>query len=213
MKFLVISLMVLGGCKAQVKESETSDPDFAVSKDGTMLVATLGKDKRGFCMLQTSTTNTDERRLLTVEGAISKKQLKKTLRFMGYPEHVFTVLGGSLLGGIAMGAGTAVVGSALAVPALAVGVVALVGGTFGYRIIKGNVEGEKAAPITTQTIFSGFMGSPIVEYFQRRGRLTSVISDKDQLEVTDKKMRKFIERIRDTNPEHIGGCNHLKDLN
>ena len=211
MKFLVISLMVLGGCKAQVKESETSDPDFAVSKDGTMLVATLGKDKRGFCMLQTSTTNTDERRLLTVEGAISKKQLKKTLRFMGYPEHVFSVIGSGLLGG-AVGA-AAFVGGVMGAPAVAIGVVTLVGGTLGYRIIKGNVEGEKAASITAHTIFSGFTGSPVVEYFQRRGRLTSVISDKDQLEVTDKKMRKFIERIRDTNPEHIGGCNHLKDLN
>jgi len=213
MKILAISLMMIVSCKAQVKEAETSDPDFAVSDDGTMLVATLGKDKRGFCMLKTSTTDTNDRRLLTVNGAVSKKQLKKTLRFMGYPEHIFTILGGSLLGGaaIGLGAGAAAVGSALAAPAVAIGVVALAGGTFGYRIIKGNIEGEKAAPITVQAIFSGFYGSPIVEYFQRRGRLTSVVSDKDQLKVTDKKMRKFIERIRDTEGEYIGGCDHLKE--
>lgn len=203
MKFIVIFLMVLGGCKSQVKEAETSEPDFAVSDDGTMLVATLGKDKRGFCMLKTSTTNTDDRRLLTVDGALSKKQLKKTLRYMGYPEQMFTILTGTLLGVGAVFTGIPVV--------MAVGVVALAGGTWGYRLVKGNVEGEKAAPIATQTILGGIMASPIIEYFQRRGRLTSVISDKDQLEVTDKKMRKFIERIRDTKGEYVGGCDHLKD--
>ena len=209
MKFLVISLMVLGGCKAQVKESETSDPDFAISDDGTMLVATLGKNKRGFCMLQTSTTNTDEKRLLTVDGALSKKQLRRTLRHMGYPEQVFSVIGSGLLGG-AVGA-AAFVGGVMGAPAVAIGVVTLVGGTLGYRIIKGNVEGEKAGVITWDALITlGLLGIPVVEYERRISRGHLVVSDKEQLNVTDKKMRKFIERIRDTKGKYSRGCDHLK---
>ena len=210
MKVLVVFLMMIVSCKAKVKESETSDPDFAISKDGTMLVTALGKNKRGFCILQTATTNIDDKRLLTVDGALNKTQLKKTLRHLGYPEQVFSVLGSGLLGS-AVGTGAVLVGGVALAPALAVGLVTLVGGTIGYRIIRGNIEGEKAAPITLDTIFTvGLFGIPLVESQRREDRFVLVVSDRKQLAVTDRKMRKFIERIRDTKGKYVGECDHLK---
>ena len=182
-----------------------SDTERAVSDDGTLLTAMAGKTG-GVCMLQSSVRNPDQDiRLLTPHGALSEKQLKKNLRFMGYTEQIATIIVGAVGAGAA-GAGL-VSGS---VPAVAIGLTAFVSGSFGYRIVKGNIEGERAAPIAVQTIFASLVGSPIVEYFQRKGRLHKVLSDKEEYKFTDKKMRKLIYRLRDTTPDYMGGCDHIK---
>lgn len=43
MKFFIL-LMILASCKAYVRKTEASEPDFVKSKDGTMLTLTLDKE-------------------------------------------------------------------------------------------------------------------------------------------------------------------------
>ena len=183
-----------------------SDPEYAVSDGGTMLTAMSGK-KRGICMLQSSLHDPKNATLITDRGAISDKQLKSALRFMGYGEHIATIIGAGVLAGV--GVGTIAAGAPAA--GAAVIITGLVGGTFGYRIVKGNIGSEKAGPIAVHSIFSGgVLSSPVVEYFHRSGRLQKVLSDKEELRVTDKRMRKLIQKLGSIFPDYAGQCDHIK---
>ena len=202
------SIVLLGGCKPMHDRDSldpVSDPEYAVSDGGTMLTAVGGKE-RGICMLQSSLSNPKNASLITKNGAISDKQLKSALRFMGYGEHIATIIGAAVLGG----AGLGLAASTAPVAGAAIAITGLVGGTIGYRIVKGNVEGEKAGPIAVHSIFAGVVGSPVVEYFHRSGRLTKVLSDKEELRVTDRRMRKLIAKLGNTFPDYPNQCDHLK---
>ena len=212
-------VVALSGCKSMHDRDNldpVSDPERATSDNGTLLTAMKGKvangEDRGICMVRSSLRGQVKPELLTPNGAIDADQLKKALKFMSYGEHIGTILGAALIGGTALGvaATSAVGGSApLAAGAAAVAITSLVGGTFGYRIIKGNVEGERAKPIAVHSLFST-PSSPVVEYFTREGRLHQVLSDKDEYKFTDKRMAKLIESIKKITPAYLGGCDHIK---
>ena len=126
---------------------------------------------------------------------------------MGYGEHIATIIGATVLAGVGV---SAMVAGGAPVAGAAIAITGLVGGTVGYRIVKGNIEGEKAGPIAVHAIFAGILGSPVVEYFHRSGRLQKVLSDKEELRVTDKRMRKLIEKLGSIFPDYHDQCDHLK---
>lgn len=200
-------VVLLVGCKPMHDRDgldPVSDPEYAVADGGTILTAVGGKE-RGICMLQSSLSNPKSASLITKNGALSDKQLKSALRFMGYGEHIATIIGSAVLGGVGIGAM-----AAAPVAGAAIAITGLVGGTFGYRIIKGNIEGEKAGPIAVHALFSGLVAAPVVEYFHRSGRLRKILSDKEELRVTDKRMRKLINKLGSTYPDYPNQCDHLK---
>ena len=204
-------VVLLGGCKPMHDRDgldPVSDPDSAVSDGGTMLT-TVGGKERGICILQSSLSDPKNANLVTAKGAISDKQLKSALRFMGYGEHIATVIGAAVLAGVGVGtmATAPVAGAAIAITGL-------VGGGIGYRIVRGNIEGEKAGPIAVHSLFSSvapiLLAAPVVEYFHRSGRLQKVLSDKEELRVTDRRMRKLIEKLGRIHPDYPDGCNHIE---
>ena len=199
-------VVLLGGCKPMHERDgldPVSNPDFVRSDGGTMLTASRGKEF-GICMLQSSLRDPKNANLVTERGAISHKQLKSALRFMGYGEHVAI-----LLGSVAI---AAVGGIVAPTAAIAIGLTTLAGGTLGYRIVKGNVEGEKAGPITVHALSAAALqiASPLVEYIHREGRLEKVLSDREELRFTDRRMRKLIEKLGSIYPDYPNQCDHLK---
>jgi len=196
----VLAVLFLGSCKHS--QGPVSEPEYAVSPGGTTMTAVNG-EKQGICIIQSLSNDPQSATLVTKRGAISDKQLKKTLRFMGYGEQMITAI---LSYGVATGG--AVAAAAGSVGGVAVAFTAVVGG-MAYRIIRGNVEGEKAAPIAVQSILQGLIGSPVVEYFQRDGRLRKVLSDKEQWTVTDRKMSRLLKRLGNLYPDYPAQCDHL----
>ena len=229
-------VVAIGACKPMHKQSDVS---AALSADGTLLTAVKGKDT-GICMLQSSRYNDGEKtRLLTVNGSISSDQLKKTLRFMAYGEQLAAIIIPGLAGGAVIakkGYNIAkdaiksttdvaenvnpekILKNVAKLPvAIVIGGAISLGGNIGYHIIKGNVEGEKAGAIASRASLAVLTNpvtlpmSPVFEQEQRDSRLRRVLSDKEQWQITNRKMRKLVERIRDINPEYSGGCDHIKE--
>lgn len=229
-------MLAIGACKPMHRQSDVS---AALSSDGTMLTAVKGKDT-GICMLQSSRHNDGEKaRLLTVNGSISSDQLKKTLRFMAYGEQLAAIIIPGLAGGAVIAKkGYNIAKDALKTGmdvtedvnpdkmlknvaklpvAIVIGGAIALGGNIGYHIIKGNVEGERAGNIASRASLAVLTNpvtlpmSPVFEQEQRDSRLRRVLSDKEQWQVTNRKMRKLVERIRDINPEYSGGCDHIKE--
>ena len=117
------SIVVLlgGSCKPMHDRDgldPVSDPEYAVSERGTTLTAVGGKE-RGICMLESLLSDPESASLITKNGAISDKQLKSALRFMGYGEHIASAFGSGILGASAgsVAAGAVAAG---AVPPLAI---------------------------------------------------------------------------------------------
>lgn len=191
-----------------------SNPERAVSDSGTMLTAMGGKT-RGICLLESSMHNPKDVRLVTNQGAISDKQLKSALRFMGYAEHVVSTVAAVMLPvatalGLKQAIKAAKITKESAVKVFkAVTITTLVGG-FGYRIVKGNVEGEKAAPIAVHTILGLTGAVPVAEYLHRDGRLKTMLSNKEELRFTDKRMKKLLQKLSNTYPDYPGECDHIK---
>ena len=73
---------------------------------------------------------------MTVKGAISAPQLKSALRFMGYGEQLITTLGVVAFSAAAAAAAVPAAGTVVAITVL-------VGGGFGYRVIRGTMGGRK----------------------------------------------------------------------
>ena len=201
-----------------------SDLERAVSHDGTVLYAVNAGKPGAMCMFS-STYNSQyyhhkDAKLLTDRGAISVSQLKSALRFMGYGEHLITtaVFAVGTAAGVVASAGViramfSTGGGAKPTISAVVAITGLVGGTFGYRIFKGAVEGEKYEVITVRSILdtlSFTLLSPLNEYLHRRSRMEIVISDKKEITFTDRRMKKLLEKLAETNPKFPGGCDHLK---
>ena len=199
-------VVLLGGCKPMHERDgldPVSAPEYAVSERGTTLTAVGGKE-RGICMLESLLSDPESASLITKNGAISDKQLKSALRFMGYGEQIASAFGASILGfGAGVAAGTPLAAFAVSLAVTSAGVIA-------YRVVKGNIEGEKAGPITVHALLGGLPTSPIVEYFHRSGRLTKVLSDKEEFEVTENRMRKLVEDLGSIFPDYPNQCDHLK---
>ena len=102
--------------------------------------------------------------------------------------------------------------AAVAPSAAAICFTTLVCGALGYRIVKGNVEGEKAGPITVHALSAAALqiATPLVEYIHRGGRLQKVLSDNEELHFTDRRMRKLIKKLSSIYPDYPNQCDHLK---
>ena len=218
-KFAILSsfLMILAsGCKPMYDRDgldPVSDLERAVSHDGTVLFA-VSAGRGGLCMFS-STYNAQyhhhkDAKLLTEKGAISVRQLRSALLYMGYEEHLITtavVVAGGIAGGAIAAAGAPVAGAVLAITGL-------VGGGFGYRVIRGTTEGEKIESIMNRSItdtFSLTLLAPLHEYFHRRGRLEAVVSDKHEVIFTSKRMAKLLAKLATIDPQFPRECDHLKE--
>lgn len=205
----ITSLLVLVGLLTSCGSSvdPVSEPRYASSDEGTKLIAVEGNEE-GICILRSSLNDPQRVTLVTKGGALSDKQLEKALRFMAYDKQIAsaaTVLF-FLMWGIADAKTAVRMGDEVGLFLASVVVFTAIGGGMAYRIFEGNKEGEKAAPIAVQSILHGVIFSPIIEYFQRDGRLRKVLSDKETWAVTDKKMVKMIKRIARIEPAYPGQC-------
>ena len=219
MKFLVITLMMIVSCKAQVKEAETSDPDFALSDDGMMLTVAFDcrnwskesgctdkrseREKGGYCMLLMPEDKPNDAELLNVRGGLSENQLKTSLKYMGIPDLLISGFLIELLALPFVFAGGPVTALAL-IPAA---------GGLVYRVIRGQQEGEGGGAQTIRGIGNMIwapLTGPVFEIIARRDRFKKVVSQREIYRVSNKKMAKITNRIRDINPEFWNTCNYLK---
>lgn len=207
--FKIIVLLVSIGLQASCGSSvdPVSQAKGAVSDSGAMLIAVRG-DKQGICVMQSS-LNDPTATLVTREGALSNKQLKRVVAFMPYDKQISTAALGVL--GIAWGFITADNAMRLRddlqlVWGAVIVTTAIVGG-MAYRVHHGIKEGEKPLPIVVQGILHGIIGAP--EHFQREGRFRKVLSNKEEWTVTDKKMGKMIKRMARLEPAYPGECDYL----
>lgn len=221
MKKLICLLVVLASCKAGVRESEKSDPDYALSEDGRLLTVTLGCDSgkwdsekgqcnsrqfTGYCLSVMRDNDSSEMELLTTRGGLEEKQLKKSLRYMSFTDHIFSGLLIEVAAGVA---GAAVVAGAAPV---ALALIPVAGG-IAYRVIRGKQEGEGGGAITGRSLGGGIAApvtGPIIEIYGRKGRARKLISEKETLNISNKKMDNVVERIREMFPKYYNTCNHLK---
>ncbi len=225
MWFLFV-LMLFTACKGAQKpyQEPVSDPDFAVSGDGTMLVVENGvktlpggtQKKEGFCVLRTSSHNLSDRRLLTVNGSLSRGQLSSTMRYVGYPERL-AVFAVALIATVLVGRAAGAMLDAKTVHdfmVIGVGVGFMIkGAKTVYYLVRGRQEGEKIGPTVAQSATTALVpvvGSLPTEFIQRWGRVDKLISKLEELKITDQKMGKVIERVRDTKGKYSGNCDHLK---
>ncbi|MDE3269557.1 MAG: hypothetical protein OYH77_04665 [Pseudomonadota bacterium] len=225
------------GCKPMHRQQD-SQVSYIEAQNGVTITAVAGEDGRGVCMLKSrlGASGDEKPRLLTVDGSVSDSQLQDELRFLGYGEQVaaliLTAVGG---GALAMHSAVKIVTEVAAadvaetaddvagvvkklkggIGGIIIGASVAAFGGMGYFIIRGNMEGEKAAPIAARTLLLNPTGNvalaPIVEHQHRSGRLKSALSDKERWQVTNRKMSKLTERIRDIDPDYNGGCDHIKD--
>ncbi len=209
--FSSIVVLLASSCKTMHGKDvdPVSDLERAVSHDGTVLFAVNARPRR-ICMFS-STYNSQyhhhkDAKLVTVKGAISAPQLKSALRFMGYGEQLITTLG--------VVAFSAAAAAAVPAAGTVVAITVLVGGTFGYRVIRGTMEGEKYEIIAGRSIvdtLSLTIFSPLNEYFHRSGRLEAVISDKQEITFTTKRMGKLLNKLAAIDPQFPRGCDHFKE--
>ncbi len=234
-------VLSIGSCKPMYDRDgldPVSKPEYVVSEGGTILTALPGKEG-GICMVKSLLGDPKTARLVTTKGALSEKQLKSALRFMGYGEHVASTIGAGIAGGVAgaavvigkVGAAGVTAAALLNPVVLGVTIGVTAAGVMGYRIIKGNVRGEKAGPISVHSIVGSvavaggavpvgaaassllsIAFSPITEFFHRRGRLGKALNDEEELRFTEKRMRKLIEEVKagSERPEYPNGCDHIK---
>lgn len=222
--------VMLGSCKP-LHDREgldpVSEPEYVASEGGTILTAIRGKQV-GICIVRSLLNDPQSAQLVTERGALSYKQLKSALRFMGYGEHIALAIGTVVLTGfVGHRIGTRTIRKvgldtldrnlqAVAkdtIKGVMIGTAVGMGGSIGYRVVKGNVEGERAAPITVHsllTVFPGAIFSPIVEYFHRGKRLKKVLSEKEEWRITDKKMRKLLKKLGSIYPDYPGQCDHIE---
>ena len=228
---LCLAVMLGGSCKP-LHDREgldpVSDPEYVASKGGTILTAIRGK-QGGICIVRSLLNDPQGAQLVTERGALSYEQMKSALRFMGYGEHIAVAIGTLVLSsfvGYRIGTRTvrkvgldALDQDSLPIAidiakGVMIGTAVGAGGSIGYQVVKGNVEGERAAPITMRsllTVFPGAIFSPIVEYFHRGERLKKVLSDKEEWHITDKKMRKLLKKLGSIYPDYPGGqCDHIE---
>ena len=213
------SIIVLLSCKPLYDRDgldPVSDLDRAVSHDGTVLFA-VSDGSGGLCMFS-STYNAQyhhhkDAKLLTKKGAISTAQLKSALHFMGYKEHLVTTLL-VVTSGVAGAALASVATAATMAGGAVVAITGLVGGGFGYRVYKGSSSGEKIEETMSRSVLdtlSFTLLAPLNEYFHRRGRLETVVSDKKEIIFTSKRMRKLLDKLATINPQFPSRCDHLKE--
>lgn len=227
---LFLVSMVFVNCKAHqgTGKEPHSDPDWATSNDGNiMLVVSLASPpqpsasdpkpstKPRYCVSQIS-KEPSAVELLT-DGGLDDMQLKSALRFMGLPSHLISgtlLIVGAVTSAVILeskGVSTQISGAFTPVGMVIVGLT--VAGSIAYRIIKGNQEGEGKAAITFQSLMAGpFVTGPFAEAGHRNYRFYLITSDEHVLKLSDKKMKKVIERIKSKKPKYKGNCPEVVSL-
>ena len=151
MKSMMIALVVISSVSFANGAAEASDRSKKTV--AFSLVAVDGQDG-GYCVLKSSEDSVD---LITIEGALSEKQLKQALRYMSYRAQW---LNSSFF---------------LITPLPAGEVLSFVGGSV-YPAMTYFKEQESPVAATVQMLAGGWFG-PIVEFMHRRDRF-SAITDK-----------------------------------
>ena len=196
LKLSVIVLLLVTSCGTQLRDGQVSEPDFAQSNNGTMLIVTRGsdfKDKRRYCVAQVSEDETAK--LLTANGGLSRGQLKTTLRYMGYD---YYLVSDAILG---IGLAITYFGSS---PLYFLGAIPV---ALAYRVWVGHVEGEDGKAKVIAALSGGPLYDFMIENTHRAVRARKLISSKKALKISDKKMMKVIKRISIMESDQPGTCN------
>ena len=75
-----------------------------------------------------------------------------------------------------------------------------------YRIIKGNIEGESAGAIAAQFFLGWMPANFIVEDMQRRGRLETLGSKYERVEISNRKFNKIVAKLNRMQPAYPDAC-------
>ena len=151
MKSMLIALFVtsiVSFANGAAEASDSSKKTVAFS-----LVAVDGQDG-GYCVLKSSEDSVD---LITIEGALSEKQLKQALRYMSYRAQWLN-------------------SSFLLITPLPAGVIlSFVGGSV-YPVMTYLKEQESLAAATAHMVAGGWFG-PIMEFMHRRDRFSAITDE------------------------------------
>ena len=189
MRVWVLSLLVvltstvigLQSCRPLVRQEPVNEAERAVSPSGLQVFATKGKE-RGFCMVKSKIGGDDKDiELLTTEGSLNDKQLERILNSLGIWEQAMVYVDYLVMA-------------------------TTIGATAGAMI----ASAPLATLIAPVALFGVAQGSLVLTIQQRDKRMRKVISDREEQVFNDKKMQKFIDRLRTAEPIHEGGCDHVK---
>lgn len=198
---LLIAVGLLASCGSSVDPA--SETKYASSDDGTRLIAVEGKEE-GICILQSSFNDSNDltARLLTERGSLRADQVYEALEIMTQTQESWQWLSsytvgvvGGLLGYVyglrrVNSAGRRILGMVL-VQASGMAV-----GWFGHMVAVAMIKGEKWN--------AAFMDNDT--------RLTKLLSETDQLNISPKRMQWLIRKFSNTFPPsfHLHQCDHLK---
>ena len=204
-RFMVMALLIVSCGSKQTPVAESKN---YVGR-GFQLVVTPGKFG-GYCILMEDAHN-DRVELLTVDGALSKKQIGDAVGYMGYLEQ--TITGGvPTVMGVATGLAL-VKKSRLAVPLLIVTGISI-GASVGYRYLRGWIEGEGKEAVRAQALLGFFLpANLLVEYLQRKSRVDRFIDKYKRIghdTDNDRKNNNVIRRILESKPDYAGGCDAIE---
>lgn len=203
-RIIVVLLMVSCGME---------QPPVAENKNyvgrGFQLVVTPGKFG-GYCVLMED-AHSDRVELLTVDGALSEKQIGDAVGYMGYIEQTVT---GGLPTVMAIATGLAFAkDSKYTLPLLILTGVAI-GTSIGYRYLRGWIEGEGKEAVRAQALLGFFLpANLLVEYLQRKSRVDRFIDKYKRIghdTDNDRKNNNVIRRILKMTPAYAGGCDAIE---
>lgn len=204
-RIIALSLLMVG---CGVERTPVAESKNYVGR-GFQLVVTPGTHG-GYCILMED-AHSDRVELLTVDGALSEKQIGDAVGYMGYIEQTIS---GGIPTGMTIATGLAVVRKSRAtVPLLIITGVA-VGASIGYRYFRGWLEGEGKEAIRAQALLGFFLpANLLVEYLQRKSRVNRFIDKYKRIghdTDNDRKNNNVIRRILETKPAYAGGCSTIK---
>ena len=222
MKILVL-LMFLASSHAFSESSDESSPYEQNHTQGISFMNAYGDEDNGYCVVMEDVDGNIQE-VITVDGALDRKQLRSALRYLSYKEHW-------------------VIGAAIPSSALLLAIVLpLAGGVVGaaelatssYQLFHGLGEEETLHALTASSSTIGpfsFLAEHLIRSSRERAlteddrRLT--FKNREELKELDfpdrqkmqflhqfylgqKKQNKIIERLQEIVPAHESGCDHLK---
>ena len=204
-KIVMIALLMVA---CGVEQSPVAESKNYVGR-GFQLVVTPGKFG-GYCVLMED-AHSDRVELLTVDGALSEKQIGDAVGYMGYIEQTVT---GGLPTVMTVATGVAFAKkSRLAVPFLILTGVT-VGASIGYRYLRGWIEGEGVEAVRAQALLGFFLpANLLVEYLQRKSRVDRFIDKYKRIghdTDNDRKNNNVVRRILEAKPAYPDGCSEIE---
>ena len=201
---IIVALLIIGCGSEQTPVAESKN---YVGR-GFQLVVTPGKSG-GYCVLMEDAHN-DRVELLTVDGALSEKQIGDAVGYMGYIEQTVT---GGLPTVMAIATGWAFAkDSKYTLPFLILTGVAI-GTSIGYRYLRGWIEGEGKEAVRAQALLGFFLpANLLVEYSQRKSRVDRFIDKYKRIghdTDNDRKNNRVVRRILESRPAYPDGCSEI----